>query len=235
MVVDRSKLPAAHAAGAEGSGGESVAANDGSFDEDLRETPEELESVRARDPRALEAFFERHIDRVYNLAYRLTGDEPTAQDVTQDVFWKIHRAAHTLDPARDPRPWIHTITYNTCREIWRSGAHRMRLRSVSLEERGDRSASGGTGSSDLGELAGPSSAGFPDPEEARLLAERERMVQEAILQLPEGLRAAVLLHDYEGLGHEEVAAVTGISHAAARKRYSRAISELSKILRASVT
>ena len=197
-------------------------------DAEVRETVEELEAVRARQPRALEAFFERHFDRVYSLAYRLTGDDQMAQDVTQDVFWKVHRAIHQLDPKRDPRPWIHTITYNTCREIWRSGAHRMRTRSVSINERQE---SGPKGT----EFPSPNdSATFPrdaNPEEVRLAAERERAVQQAILQLPENLRVTVLLHDYEGLGHEQVAAVTGISHAAARKRYSRAISELSKILR----
>ena len=61
--------------------------------------------------------------------------------------------------------------------------------------------------------------------------ERERAVQEAIHDLPEQLRVAILLHDYEGLGHEEIANMTGITHSAARKRYSRGLSELARKLR----
>jgi len=75
----------------------------------------------------------------------------------------------------------------------------------------------------------------PAPDEELITREDERAVQEAILALPEGLRSAVVLHDYEGLGHEEIAAMTGVSHVAARKRYSRALAELARLLRSNGT
>jgi DNA-directed RNA polymerase specialized sigma24 family protein len=59
-------------------------------------------------------------------------------------------------------------------------------------------------------------------------------VREAIGKLPEPLRAAVLLYDYQDLGHQEAAALLGIDHAAARKRYSRALAALGKLLRGSL-
>jgi DNA-directed RNA polymerase specialized sigma24 family protein len=45
------------------------------------------------------------------------------------------------------------------------------------------------------------------------------------------MRVAIVLHDYEGLSHQEVADRTGIEHAAARKRYSRALTALASLLR----
>src|SRR5439155_594675 len=90
----------------------------------------ELERVRARDPEALESFFERYFDRVYGLVFRLLGDRTLAEDMTQEVFLKVHRAAHQLDPGRDPAPWIMTIAHNACRDLWRSNAWKLARRAA---------------------------------------------------------------------------------------------------------
>ena len=177
----------------------------------------ELERVRARDPEALAAFFERHFDRIYGLIYRLLGDRALAEDMTQEVFLKVHRAAHTIDPARDPMPWLVTIAHNACRDLWRSNAWKLTRRAASLD--GDAP------------LAETLSRGTNDPERDALRNERERLVQEALGKLPETLRTAIVLHDYQGLGHDEIAAITGVNHAAVRKRYSRALAALGQLLK----
>ena len=177
----------------------------------------ELERVRARDPEALAAFFERHFDRVYGLVYRLLGDPTLAEDMTQEVFLKVHRAAHQIDPTRDPVPWLVTIAHNACRDLWRSSAWKLSRRAASLD-----------GDSPLAETL---SRGTNDPERDALARERERLVQEALLKLPEPLRAAIVMHDYQGLGHDQIAAITGVNHAAVRKRYSRALAALGNLLK----
>lgn len=177
---------------------------------------EVLERVRRRDPEALGVFFDATFDRVYGLVRRLVGDPTVAEDVTQDVFLKVHRAADRLDPTRDPVPWLMAIAHNTCRDLWRSGAYRMGRRAAPIED-------------PAGHDRGP--AASSDPESDALAAERQRRVQAAVMELPESLRATVLMHDYEGLGHEEVAAALGIHYAAARKRYSRALAALGKRLK----
>lgn len=183
-------------------------------------TREELAAVRAREPEALARFFERWFDSIYALVYRLLGDRAAAEDVTQEVFYKVHRAAHTLDPDRDPGPWLRSIAYNACRDVWRSGAHRMSRRSRSLDD-----------DPALGERL---TTGADEPEKNALRAERERLVQEALLELPENLRVPIVLHDYEGLSHPEIADLLGVHHAAARKRYSRALGALAKRLKESL-
>jgi RNA polymerase sigma-70 factor (ECF subfamily) len=177
---------------------------------------EVLERVRTREPEALAAFFEAYFDRVYGLVQRLLGDRTLAEDAAQDVFLKAYRAADRIETGRDPWPWLCTIATNACRDLWRSGAHRMARRAQDV---------------DAPEARNTLPSGGDDPERALLRAERERLVQEAIDRLPEEQRASVLLYDYAGLSHEAIAEMAGISHEAARKRHSRALAALGRMLK----
>lgn len=178
--------------------------------------PATLERVRARDPEALGVLYERYFDRVYALVYRLLGERSRAEDAASEVFLKVYRSANQLDPSRDPAPWLMTIATNVCRDLWRSGAYRMAMRAESVDDEvvANRLRSHGS-----------------EPERELIAAERERLVQQALLELPDALRTAVVLHDYEGLNHQQIAEITGIEHAAARKRYSRALDALAKRLK----
>jgi RNA polymerase sigma-70 factor (ECF subfamily) len=175
-----------------------------------------LVGVRSGDSAALAEFFEWCFDRVYALTYRLLGDRTTAEDVTQEVFIKIQKAAGRLDPDRHPGPWVNVITYNACRDHWRSKGHREAKESTPLDEEPGR-----------GDVA----AATPDPEAMAVSAERERVVQEALLRLPEDLRVVVLLRDYHDMRHEKIAGLIGASEAAVRKRYSRALARLADELK----
>lgn len=176
-----------------------------------------LEGVRRRDPEALTGFFDHFFDRIYGLALRMLGDRDAAEDVTQEVYYRIHRAADRLDPDRDPAPWVTTLTLNFCRSIWRSSRHRMDRRTLTLD--------------DPEKVPIQPRAAAPGPEERLLAAERERLVGAALLELPEGLREVVLLRDYEGMDHRSIAEALGLGHDAARKRYSRALAELGRRLK----
>lgn len=175
-----------------------------------------LERVRSRDPEALGVFYDRYLDLVFGLAWRLLGDRTRAEDAASEVFLKVHRAADRLDPERDPAPWLTTITTNVCRDIWRSGAYRMSRRAADIDDPVQ---------------AASLSTGRNDPEDDSLARERERLVQDALAGLPEPLRTAIVLHDYQGLDHRQVAEVMHIAHDAARKRYSRALALLAEALK----
>ena len=176
-----------------------------------------LEAVRRRDREALGGFFELYFDRLYGVAYRLVGERAHAEDVLQEVFFKVHRAADQLDPAKDPGPWLTTLTRNACRERWRRAGRRAEHQARSLDE--------GSGLGDTLEADGA------DPEDETLQAERGRAVVTALMKLPGTLREVVVLRDYHGMSHEEVAGVVGARVATVRKRYSRAIAELRQRLK----
>ncbi len=170
-----------------------------------------------RDPAALANFFDAHSDWIYALVFRLIGTRDSAEDVSQEVFYRVHRAAHQIDLDQDVEPWLTSVVYNACRDYWRSRTHKMSRRTISLDD----------AASDTAALT----SRRDDPEAAVVRREESRLVQRAISRLPGDLRAAVVLYDYHGLGHDEVATLTGVSHAAARKRYSRALSELAHELK----
>jgi len=178
---------------------------------------EVLERLREREPEALALFFDLYFDRIYGLAYRMLGDHPSAEDVAQEIFLKVHRGVGGLDPSRDPGPWLTAITCNACREFWRGRHQKAASRSVPLEKISERQA-----------LA-PSTADTPEQE--LVGKERSEAVQAAIGRLPETLREVVILHDYRGLGHKEIAEIVDATYAAVRKRYSRALAELAKELK----
>jgi RNA polymerase sigma-70 factor (ECF subfamily) len=176
-----------------------------------------LDAVRRRDPKALGEFFEFYFDRLYNVAYRLVGEHARAEDVLQEVFLKVHRAAHQLDPERDPGPWLATLTRNACRERWRRKERRV--------DRHARSLDNGSGIQEILPAEGKG------PEDETLRSERDRTIANALMKLPDALREVVVLRDYHGLAHEEIATVVGARVATVRKRYSRALAELRQHLK----
>jgi len=180
---------------------------------------DDFERVRAGDTDALGMFFDHYFPRVFVTVYRLVGERALAEDITQNVFMKLQRTLARVDGSRDLAPWLFTVCVNACRDHWRSSWWRMARNSVPLSDptvfESLRAESG-------------------DPEELALACERDERVQAALMRLPAPLRLAVVLHDCDGLGHEEIARITGVSHAAARKRHSRALRMLAELLREKV-
>lgn len=179
-------------------------------------TTAELEAVRQREPQALGRLFDAYFGRIYNLAYRLMGQEAAAQDITQEVFLRVHRAAHQLDVDRDPAPWLLTITTNLCREKWRSKQGQQDKRTLSLDAKPEHAA------------AVPTAAATP--EQNAVTADQNRLLSAALDKLPEPMRLVVVLHDMQGLPHDEIADMIGEAAPAVRKRYSRALGKLRELL-----
>ncbi len=88
--------------GAEDTGqGQGMSGGSKSAEAGTRLSQETLEAVCRREPDALAVMFEHCFDAVYSLAYRLTGERTAAEDVSQEVFLKVHKATARLDPSRD--------------------------------------------------------------------------------------------------------------------------------------
>lgn len=147
-----------------------------------------------------------HSSRVYRLAYRLTGNQHDAEDLTQDVFIRVFRSLSTYTPGTF-EGWLHRITTNLFLDMVR---RRQRIRFDAL---GDDAAE---------RLSGREPA--PD----RLLADRQldSDVQSALDSLPPDFRAAVVLCDIEGLSYEEIAATLGVKLGTVRSRIHRGRAQL---------
>ena len=169
-----------------------------------------LERVRARDPVAMNRFFDAYFDRVHAYVTRLLRDAVQAEDLTQDAFLRMHGAIDRLDPTRDPSPWVFTVVTNTVRDWWRSRHHRMGRQQVPLDE----------------------AWSIPDERESRTpdrsLERKEdaALVRQAMGRLSPGDREILLMKCYQGLATAEIEEALGLKADAVRQRYSRAVRRL---------
>jgi RNA polymerase sigma-70 factor (ECF subfamily) len=143
----------------------------------------------------------QHADRVYRLAYRLSGNRADAEDLTQETFVRVFRSLADYTPGTF-EGWLHRITTNLFLDMVR---RRQRIRFDSLaEDASDRLASDAAGPERVFEQNNL------DPE-----------IQRALDALPADFRAAVVLCDLEGLTYEEIALTVGIKVGTVRSRIHR--------------
>ena len=139
--------------------------------------------------------------RVYRLAYRLTGSQADAEDLTHDVFVRIFKSLHTYTEGNFDG-WVTRITMNLFRDRWR------RRKRILIEPAQD---------DDLAAL-GTSS---PSSEDAWAASSLDVDVRAAIAGLPAAYRAAVVLCDLEGMGYEQAAEILDIKLGTVRSRLHR--------------
>jgi RNA polymerase sigma-70 factor (ECF subfamily) len=147
-----------------------------------------------------------HSPRVYRLAYRLTGNQHDAEDLTQEVFVRVFRSLSRYTPGNF-EGWLHRITTNLFLDQAR---RRQRIRFTPLPE----------DASD--HLVGRE----PSAADAFELTRLDDEVQAALAELPPDFRAAVVLCDIEGLSYEEIAATLGVKIGTVRSRIHRGRAQL---------
>ena len=157
-------------------------------------------------PPSWEEIVSTHSARVYRLAYRLTGNQHDAEDLTQEVFVRVFRSLSTYTPGTF-EGWLHRITTNLFLDMVR---RRQRIRFDAL---GD----------DAAERL-PSRE--PSPAQHFNDTHFDADVQQALDTLAPEFRAAVVLCDIEGLSYEEIAATLGVKLGTVRSRIHRGRSHL---------
>jgi RNA polymerase sigma factor (sigma-70 family) len=151
---------------------------------------------------------ETHSERVFRLAYRLTGNRHDAEDLTQDVFIRVFRSLSDYTPGTF-EGWLHRITTNLFLDRVRRQA-RIRFEALPAEAaRAERML-----------------AQSPSPEQTFSDSHLDADLELALAALAPEFRSAVVLCDLEGLSYEEVAATLGIKLGTVRSRIHRGRSQL---------
>ena len=154
------------------------------------------------DPVAERELYDAHVDRVYRLTFRMTGDEDLAQEFTQETFIRAFDRLKGFRGDAALSTWLHSIAvsvvYNGMRKV-----KRLRKRHVDLKEGSGLSVNPGGADPDL----------------------KERLAA-AVDDLPLGYRTVFVMHDVEGYKHEEIAAVLGVSSGTSKAQLSRARAKL---------
>ena len=162
------------------------------------------------DPAGLSALFVRRHAELVRLALLLVGDQPTAEDVVQDVFARLHARRAEAPAGKDPLPYVRAAVLNGCRSQLRrravaqrfAGAHTQPFEQVSC------------GSA----------------EQEMMRAEERRRVLSALAALSSRRREVLVLRYYLGLSEAEIAKVLGISPGTVKSTAARGLAALARSL-----
>ncbi len=152
----------------------------------------------------------QHADRVYRLAYRLSGNQHDAEDLTQETFIRVFRSVQNYQPGTF-EGWLHRITTNLFLDAAR---RKQRIRFEGLAD----------------EMAHRLPGSEPTPAQAFDDSHLDDDVQAALKALPPEYRAAVVLCDIEGFSYEEIAATLGVKLGTVRSRIHRGRAQLRSAL-----
>lgn len=169
---------------------------------------------------AFERLVRPHFDRLYRLAWRLTGARPEAEDLFQELLIKAYGKLDDLVEIDEPGSWLCRVMYNLFIDERRRFARR-RMHTV-----------------DEGQLAGDGLENLPgtdDPVLDHERLDRIRQLDKALAQLSDEHRIVVLLHDTEGYKLAEIEALTGTPVGTIKSRLHRARARLREILAANGT
>jgi RNA polymerase sigma-70 factor (ECF subfamily) len=162
---------------------------------------------------------QRYARHVYNIAYRMTGNEADARDLSQEAFLRVYRALRRVQPGAPLESWLYRIVSNLYIDLLR---RRPRARIESLDAPID---------TPRGEMARE----FPDvAANPEAVFEREHIdgeIQLALGVLSPDLRMVVVLSDIEGFAYEEIAAILRVPLGTVKSRLHRARHVLQQRLR----
>ncbi|MCK5455005.1 MAG: sigma-70 family RNA polymerase sigma factor [Calditrichia bacterium] len=162
-----------------------------------------------------EDIYRRYGEKILNLAYRYTGNEDTARDLTQDVFTKIFQKLDSFKSQSHIFTWIYRIAVNHFINYMKQ---ERKWRWTQLLDKS------------VGELLSQesvaeenwSSGYIPAPDRIVEKSEREKIVLNVVNSLPIKYRAPLILQRYEGMNYKEIAETLSISGSAVETRLHRA-------------
>lgn len=169
-----------------------------------------IQRCREGDLGAFEELYRAHAGRLYSVAVRLLGNAGDAEDLLQEIFLAAHRKLDTFRGEAALGTWLYRLATNLCLDHLRSKTGRSNQLTDSLEDE--------TG------LFDPGSAGLAEQAVTKMDLER------ALARLPEGCRAAFVLHDVEGLEHREVGEILGIAEGTSKSQVHKARLKLRALL-----
>jgi RNA polymerase sigma-70 factor (ECF subfamily) len=163
--------------------------------------------VLAGDELAQRELYDRHVDRVYRLSFRMVGDPDLAADCTQETFIRVFDRLETFRGEAALSTWITSIAfsviYNGLRKVKRA-----RDREQDLDP------------------------GLEAPSHRQAEPDLKASLAAAIEGLPDGYRTVFVMHDVEGYTHEEIAGALGIQEGTSKAQLSRARAKLRRSLNA---
>ena len=158
------------------------------------------------DLAAYDQLVRRYQGRIYSLAYNMTSNKQDAEDMVQDVFVKAFSALKNFQGTSSFYTWIYRIAINRTINFLKKRKRKQALSLNDVDEGVERDPA-------YVELSARES-----PARDASLSELQEKLNKALLTLSEKHRTVVVLHDIQGLPHDEIARITGCSEGTVRSR-----------------
>jgi RNA polymerase sigma-70 factor (ECF subfamily) len=173
-----------------------------------------LTRLQAGDERALAELASTYGSRIFQLAFRYLKNKEDAEEIVQDVLYKVYRNVGTFRGDAALSSWIYRITFNSAMS---------RLRTARYQRTGDEDRQVAASAAD--DAAKPTPREVADwssmADEGVLRSQLRRRVFRAILALPAIYRAPVMLRDIQGMSTEEASAMLRVKDQTLKSRLHR--------------
>ena len=173
-----------------------------------------LARLQTGDELALGELADAYSSKIYQLAFRYLRNKEDAEEVTQDVLYKVYRKVGAFRGDAALSSWIYRITFN-------SAMSRLRTAKYQRSQDEDRRSASMDGDEPRASLS-PDIADWSNLADERVLrSQLRRRVFSAILALPAIYRAPVMLRDIQGMSTEEASAMLRVKDQTLKSRLHR--------------
>lgn len=169
-------------------------------------------ALKAGDRDAFNRLLDKYEKQVINFIIRFTGSRADAEDLAQETFLKVYKAAASYYPAAKFTTWLYRIASNVSLDYLRKMKNAKKTES--LDERME--TMDGHFEKQIADEK------YINPGEGMLDAEKQEAIRKALLSLPENQRAAIILKIYEDRSYAEIASIIGVSAPAVESLLFRA-------------
>lgn len=170
--------------------------------------------LREKDSREFEAKLKPHVEMLFKLGWRFSGNKDDAEDLVQGFLLKLYTRQHKLEEVEDLKPWLGRSFYNYFVSEYRK-SKRDPLKFADEVEDHD---------------AMDALVNDADPYVEQEQASTEKSVMALVQQLPLEQRTIVVMHDMEGYALHEIAEISQIPLGTVKSRLCRAREKLKKLL-----
>jgi RNA polymerase sigma-70 factor, ECF subfamily len=178
------------------------------LDEQQPTDRELIERCLNQDEAAWEQIVQRYKRKVFGIAYKFTGRFDEAEDLTQEVFFKVYKALDSYKREQDFSWWLVSISRNACIDYYRSVKRERKVMS-----------------GDLTDLRNFRFQGL-SPQGNLEAAERSKALRKSLSELPDDLRVVLILRDLKGLSYREIADQLNLAEGTVKSRIHRGRAEL---------
>src|SRR4249919_3573981 len=174
-----------------------------------------LARLKSGDEGALADLADAYSSKIYQLAFRYLRNKEDAEEITQDVLFKVYRKVDAFRGDAQLSSWIYRITFN-------AAMSRLRTARYQRAQAEDRRAAAATEEDGTNSSRAADVADWSDMADERVLrSQLRRRVFRAILALPAIYRAPVMLRDIQGMSTEEASAVLRVKDQTLKSRLHR--------------